>query len=140
MQSNVLPLPQLFLIRGQLLYNVVLISAIHQHESTIGIHNVPSLLNSLPHPPHPASRLTQHQVELSALYSNFPSPIHFTNGNVHTSMLLSQFTPPSPCPTMSVSLFNVSESLFLPCKWVHGYHFSRSHIYVIIYGICFFLF
>ena len=28
----------LFLIGGQLLYNIVLVSAIHQHESAIGIH------------------------------------------------------------------------------------------------------
>ena len=28
-------------------------------------------------------------------------------------------------------------SLFLPCIWVHLYHFSRFHIYVAIYYICF---
>ena len=28
-------------------------------------------------------------------------------------------------------------SLFLPCIWVHLYHFSRFHIYVAIYNICF---
>ena len=30
--------------------------------------------------------------------------------------------------------------LFLPCKPVHLYHFSRFHIYVLIYDICFSLF
>ena len=31
----------------------------------------------------------------------------------------------------------VSVSLFLPCKPVHLYHFSRFHIYALIYDICF---
>ena len=31
----------LFLIEGQLLYNTVLVSVIHQHESTIGMHMSP---------------------------------------------------------------------------------------------------
>ena len=31
----------------------------------------------------------------------------------------------------------MSESLFLPCPYVHHYHFSRFHIYVLIYNICF---
>ena len=39
---------------------------------------------------------------------------------------------PSLCPQS----FSISESLFLPCKYDHQYHFSRFHIYVLIY-ICF---
>ena len=35
----------LFLIGGKLLYNIVLVSAIHQHESATGYTYVPSLLN-----------------------------------------------------------------------------------------------
>ena len=34
-------------------------------------------------------------------------------------------------------LLSTSVSLFLPCKLVHLYRFSRFHIYVLIYGICF---
>ena len=42
----------LFLIGGYLLYNNVLVSTIHQHESAIGIHMSPSWTSS--HlPPHP---------------------------------------------------------------------------------------
>ena len=37
----------LFLIEGKLLHNVVLATAIHQHESAIGIHVSPSFLTSL---------------------------------------------------------------------------------------------
>ena len=44
----------LFLIGRSLLYNVVLVSAIHHHESAIGIHRYPLLLAAPSHlPPHP---------------------------------------------------------------------------------------
>ena len=54
-------------------------------------------------------------------------------------MLLSQSVPSFPSPTVSTSPFSSSESLFLPWKYVHQYHFSRFHIYALIYNICFFL-
>ena len=38
----------LFLIGGWLLYNISLVSAIHQHESAIGIHMSPPCWNTLP--------------------------------------------------------------------------------------------
>ena len=45
---------------------------------------------------------------------------------------------PSPLPlSVSIRLSSTSVSLFLPCKPVHLYHFSRFHIYVLIYYICF---
>ena len=37
----------------------------------------------------------------------------FTYGNVYISMLLSQFVPPYPSPSVSISLFSISESLLL---------------------------
>ena len=49
---------------------------------------------------------------------------------------------PTPCyfpPLVSIRLFSTSVSLFLPCKLVHLYHFSRFHIYALIYDICFYL-
>ena len=45
--------------------------------------------------------------------------------------------PLSPSLAVSISLFSMYESLFLPCKYVHQYHFSRFHIYVLIYNIYF---
>ena len=43
----------------------------------------------------------------------------------------------SPAPAVPVSLFSMSESLLLPCEQIPQYHFSRFHIYALIYDICF---
>ena len=53
-------------------------------------------------------------------------PIHHTTTTTH-------HLP----PLVSIRLFSTSVSLFLPCKLVHLYHFSRFHIYVLIYNIFF---
>ena len=57
------------------------------------------------------------------------------------SMQISQFIPPPPPPPLSPlgvhRLSSTSVSQFLPCKLVHLYHFSRFHIYALIYDICF---
>ena len=52
------------------------------------------------------------------------------------SIPVSQFMPPPrPLALMSTHLFSTSASLFLSYKYVHLYHFSRFHIYVLIYDI-----
>ena len=38
---------------------------------------------------------------------------------------------------VSIWLFSTSVSLFLPCKQVHLYRFSRFHLYALIYDTCF---
>ena len=38
------------------------------------------------------------------LYGNFPLALCFTHGNVYVSVLLSQFVPPFPSPTVSTCL------------------------------------
>ena len=57
------------------------------------------------------------------------------------SIPISQFiTHTHPCRfplLVSICLFSTSVSLFLPCKPVHLYHFSRFHIYELTYDICF---
>ena len=69
--------------------------------------------------------------------------INFIHIIVYMSIPISQFIPPPPPPPhgfpplMSICLFSTSVSLFLSCKPVHLYHFSRFHIYVLIYDICF---
>ena len=109
-----------------MLYNTVLVSAKHQHESAIGIHTyVPSLLN-LPAPPSPShsARLSQSP-GLSFLShtanSHWLSTLHmviyiFRCYSLHTSypLLLSlpSTLPLSPPPTTAfLSLFSMSVSL-----------------------------
>ena len=61
------------------------------------------------------------------IHVNSSLPIHHTTTT----------TPRCFPPLVSICLLSTSVSLFLPCKPVHLYHFSRFHIYVLIYDICF---
>ena len=77
------------------------------------------------------------------LYSRLLLVIYFIHISVYMSIPISQFIPPPPPPPphnfpplVSISLFSTSVSLFLPCKSVHLYHFSRFHIYALMYDIC----
>ena len=77
------------------------------------------------------------------LNSRFLLVIYFIHIGVYMSIPISKFIPapppPFPCflPLVSKHLFSTSVSLFLPCKLLHLYHFSRFHIYALIYDICF---
>ena len=71
------------------------------------------------------------------LYSRFSSVIYFIHISVYMSIPISQFIPPPFPPLVSIRLFSMSVSLFLSCKPVHLYRFSRFHIYMLIYDICF---
>ena len=81
----------LFLIEGKLLYNIVLVSAIHQYESAIGIHSCPPFCTSLPLPtPSHPSRLSQSTgFELPASHNKFPLTGCFTYANICFSVSLS---------------------------------------------------
>ena len=70
-------------------------------------------------------------------YSKVPLAVYFTFGNVHVSMLPSQFVPPFPSPTASISLFSMSVSLSLSCNRFISTTFSSFRIYALIYDICF---
>ena len=63
-----------------------------------------------------------------------------THTRTHTHIYRSQ--PPNSfhpffLPLVSICLISTSASLFLSFKQVHLYHFSRFHIYTLIYNICF---
>ena len=77
------------------------------------------------------------------LYNRFLLVISFIHISVYMSNRVAQFvTPPPPSPhrfppLVSICLFSASVSQFLPCRQVHLYHFSRFHIYALIYDIYF---
>ena len=84
-----------FLIGRWLLYKVVLVSAVHQHESAIGVH-VPSPLSLPPSsPPHPSRCSQSTDLGLPVPYSKLPPAMYLTYGNTCVSALLAQVTPPS---------------------------------------------
>ena len=121
-----------------MLYNIVLVSAIYQHESATGILILPPSLTSLPlsTPSHPPGR--HRTLDLSSLChsENFHWLSNFVYSNIYVSMLLSQFVPPSLSHPMSTNPFSVSVSPLLLFRWVYQYRLSRFHIYSLIYDIC----
>ena len=116
---------------------MLLVSAVQQHGSALSIlcplpFQPPSHL-----PPRPLLQvITELWGGLPESYGSLLLAVSFTDGDVHVSKLLSQFAPPSPSLSV-LSLISMSAPLFLPFKQVHQHRFSRSHIYVLIYGICF---
>ena len=102
-----------FLIGGQSLYNIVVVFAIHSHESTMGVYVFP-ILNPPPTSfPIPSLEVIPSALALSTVYPGLV--ICFTYCNIHVSMLFSQIIPPLPSPTESKSLLFTSVSLLLSC-------------------------
>ena len=132
----------LFLIDWWLVYNIGLISIMHQHELTPGVHTSP--------PPEPPSHLpppahshllgySRGPVWAPRVTQQVPTGCLFTHAGAHASTLLSPRISPSPSssPSVSISLFSMSTSPQLPCEYTHQYHPSRFHIHVLIYAIYF---
>ena len=122
-----------------MLYNIVLVSAVHHHEAARGIHMFPSSWTSLPPPiPSHPSRLS-HSTSLSSLSHT---------ANSHWLSILYMVVYMFPCYSLRLShplLAPVSKSLFftpvsplLQCKYVYQYqyHLIKFHIYALIYSTC----
>ena len=96
-----------------------MVFAIHWHESATGVHVSPSWTPlPPPSPSHPSgsSQCTSPERPVSCIRPGLA--ICFTYGNIHVSVLFSQFILPSPSPTESKSLFFISVSLLLPAgRW-----------------------
>ena len=113
--------------------------AIHQHESTMGVHMFP-ILNLLPPPslyhPSGSSQCTGPKHPASCIE---PGRVICFIYIIHVSMPFSQIIPPSPSPTVSKRLFYTSVSLLLSHIQGHRYHLSKCHVYALIYCIGVFL-
>ena len=114
--------------------------AIHQHESTTGVHVFP-ILNPLPHPspyhPSGSSQCTSPEHPVSCIKPGLAT--HFTYDIIHVSMPFSQIITPSPSPTESKRLFYTPVSLLLSHIQGYCYHLSKFHIYALVYCIGVFL-
>ena len=102
--------------------------AIHQHESSTGVHVFP-ILNPLPPPspyhPSGSSQCTSPKHPASCIEPGLA--IHFLYDIIHVSMPFSQIIPPSPSPTESKRLFYASVSLLLSRIQGYRYHLSKFH-------------
>ena len=101
----------------------------HIHTTTVNSNKVTALF-------------LKNLILFTYLYSRFLLVISFIHISVYMSIPITQFmtTPPHPPPLpplVFIRLFSTSVSQFLPCKLVHLYHFSRFHMYALIYDICF---
>ena len=98
-----------------MLYNIVLISAIHQHELAIGTH-VPLPLETPSHLPLHPTHLDCHRAP------GWSSLRHTANSHwlsvLHMVAFMfqchCQFLPPSPSLTVSTDLFSMSSSALKP--------------------------
>ena len=112
--------------------------AIHQHESTTGIH-VFLILNPSPSLYHPSglSQCFSPKHPVSCIEPGLV--IHFICDIIHVSMPFSHFIPPLPSPTASKRLFYTSVSLLLSRIQGYRYLLSKFHIYVLVYCVGVFL-
>ena len=116
--------------------------AIHQHESTTGIHlfpilNCPTLQPPSPYHPSGLSQCTSPKHPVSCIEPGLV--IHFIFDIIHVSMPFSQIIPPYRSPTESKRLFYTSVSLLLSRIQDYSCHLSKFHIYVLVYCIGVFL-
>ena len=114
---------KLIFIGIQLIYNVVLVSAVQQSESVIHIH---------------ISTLFKILFPYRSLQSIEQCSLCYTVGAYQLSILYvvvcicqsqsPNLSLPTPSPLVTIGLLSTSVTLFLFCKQVHLYHFFRFHI------------
>ena len=114
--------------------------AIHWHESTTGVHEFQSwtpLPSPSPYHLSGSSQCTSPKHPVSCIEPRLV--IHFLYDIINVSMPFYQIITPSPSPSESKRLFYTSVSLLLSHIQGYHYHFSKFHIYVLVYCISVFL-
>ena len=128
------------LIRGQLLYNIVLVLP-YIDMNPPQVYMCSPFWTLLPPPslydPSGSSQCTSPKHPVSCIVPGLA--IHFMYDIIHVSMPFSQIIPPSPSPTESKRLFYTSVSLLLFRIQDYRYHLSKFHIYALVYCIGVFL-
>ena len=95
----------------------------------------PSLL-PCPYPIPPGHHRAPHWAPCAA--RSFSPAVHLTPESAHVLMLLSPFIPLSPSPTVRKPILCLHLHLLsFPASKLISITFSRFHIYVLIYCICF---
>ena len=90
-----------------------------------------------PHHPSGSSQCTSPKHPVSCIEPRLV--IRFLYDIIHVSMPFSQIISPSPSPTESKRLFYTSVPLLLSRIQGYHFHFSKFHIYVLVYCIGVFL-
>ena len=101
-----------FLVGVQLVYNIVLVSTVQQHESAICIHISPFSWASLSPPSHHLGHHRAPSWALCVIYNSSPLASYFTNDSVY-ARVLSHFS----CVRLFETLGTVAHQAPLP---VHG--------------------
>ena len=116
----------------QLLYEVVSVSAVQQCESAVCLHLSPPSSTSPP-PSHPPRSSQSTTLSSPCCTAGLHRYLMYTWECIYVTCLPN---PPSPSqPPQGPLIYSLCLSLFLPCKQVHLYHFSRSHTHALIYVI-----
>ena len=120
-----------------MLYNILLVSAIDQHESAIGVHIYPLSLELPFHlPPHLTYLGCYRALDMSSLHHTAIS-----TGYVILHMVMYMFQcyslnsshPLLPCLCPQVYFLCLHHHC-CPADKIHQYHLSRFHIYELIYN------
>ena len=102
---------KLIYFHWRIINSILMVFAIHWHESATGIHVCPLSWTPLPPPSPPnASGLSQTTSFGNPLHASNLHWHHFTYGNVHVSMLFSQIIPPLPSSNESKSVLYIHVS------------------------------